>query len=356
MNRIRSVLHGRRIPAAVAAGIFISQLIVSPVAAHTPTAGASRLYDNSPVVTLKYKWGGTYPAWVTSAAKTAFQTDYPNRTYNNSRMPVFLFDAAGGGALVYSSAATSPCGTGNPDWLQCATGGGAIGWRIYIRDFANSGKTSWYWYQQTNTCPSGKTCWDIRRALMHEILHITLGAAHDTQGESNTVMASTTPWSPNSGWSTHHIQRCDEAAAQLNYGIVDSAGVYANCYDHIAGHGVSGLISTVTTAASSYGECPGFGVNVTGRLAIKSTTNYKSVSGLPLTSRTLSFDRKLHSATTWSLNVASTTASNAGGNNWSETFGPPGLGTYDFRAHYAGEAGVDPSNQPVFTITWSNPC
>jgi hypothetical protein len=354
---LRVLRTGRaRVPAAVTAGIVISQLVVGQASAHVPNPGAAQLYDNSPVVTLSYKWGGSPPAWLTGAAQTALETDYPNRAFNNSRMPVFAFSATGSGQVVYSSAALSPCGTGNPDWLQCATGGGGTSWRIYLRNFGASGKTSWYWYQQTNTCPAGKTCWDVRRALMHEILHITMAASHDAQGESNTVMASTTPWSPNVGWNTHHIQRCDEAAAQLKYGVVNSAGVIADCFDDIAGHGVNGLISVATTSATSYAGCTGQGVSAAGRLAIKTTANYERLSNLPLTNRTVYFDRKLHSATTWTLNYLSAVASNVAGNNWTRNLGAPASGTYDFRVHYGGEAGVDPSNQPIFTVLWSTAC
>ena len=356
--KIASTVHARRRRRAASGlwALLLVGVLAAPVAAHVPTAGSSALYDDSPVVTLTYKFSGTYPSWFTSAARTALETDLPNRAFNNSRIPLFALNTSSGtGRVSYSAATSSPCGTGNTEWIQCATGGGTTSWKIFVRDFANSGKTGWAWYQTSGACPSGKTCFDVRRALLHETLHIVLGASHDTQGETNTVMGSVTPWSPNTGWNTHHIQRCDEAAAQLNYGLSSVTGVYANCFDDITGHGVNGLVSTLTTTGTSFGECKGYPVVVTGRLAVKSTSSYKKLSNSPLANRAIVFDRRASTGTTWTLGVASTAASSASGDNWSVTLGSF-VGTWVFRAHYAGETGVDASNQPTFTVQWGNPC
>jgi hypothetical protein len=355
---LESIRQARRTGrgAPVLAAVLLLALAPVPASAHVPTAGSSALYDDSPVVTLTYKFGGTYPSWLTSATQTALGTDLPNRAYNNSRMPLFALDAAAGtGRVYYSTATSSPCGTGNTEWIQCATGGGTTTWKIYVRNFGGSGKSNWAWYQATGSCPSGKTCFDVRRALLHETLHVVLGADHDTQGETNTIMGSVTPWSPNTGWNTHHIQRCDEAAAQLSYGLAAAAGVYANCYDDITGHGVDGLISTLTPGTTSYGQCTGYGVSVSGRLAIKTTTSYKKLSNAPLAGRVIVFDRRLSTSTTWTLGVASTSASSASGNNWTVTLSGT-TGSWVYRARYAGESGVDPSNQPTFTVIWTNAC
>jgi predicted secreted protein len=318
--------------------------------AHEPTNGTAKLYADS--VVLDYRFGGTYPAWVNTAIRTALETDYPNRTYNNSRMPTFAYSSAGSGAVVFSGASVSPCGTGNPDWLQCAKGGGTDTWRIYIRNFRAAPHGSWWWYSETGSCPAGKTCWDARRALIHEILHITMSADHDSQGESNTVMASVTPWYAHTGWNTHHIQRCDEAAAQLLYDLASTAGVYADCYDHIPGAVEGKLDSAVTVQYTSYSACVGVPFNIYGRAAVMNTTNYKRLANNPLTNRVVRFDRKPHSGTTWTLNVGSTTASNAAGYNWVEDFSAGAPGVWDFRAHYDGETGVDNDLSPVFTVTW----
>ncbi|MEO8290555.1 MAG: hypothetical protein ABI649_06115 [Gaiellaceae bacterium] len=327
----------------------------APALAHSPTAGTAKLYADN--VVLDWRFGADYPAWVDTAVTTALESDYPNRAFNNSRMPTFAYSALGSGAVVFSNSATSPC-TGNPDWLQCAAGGGTDTWRIYVRNFRAAPHGSWWWFNETGACPAGKTCWDMRRALEHEILHITMSADHDSQGEANTVMGSVSPWLPNGGWNTHHIQRCDEAAAQLLYDLASTAGVYANCYDHIAGAVDGKLESTISMAGTSAFACSGQAVAVKGRAAILNTTNYKRLADNPLTNRTVWFDRKLHSGATWTLNIASTLASNVSGNNWTKSFAvsTPTTISYDYRAHYDGEVGVDDDTSPTFTITWSRAC
>jgi hypothetical protein len=334
-------------------------VIATPVAAHTPTAGAAALYGNSPVVTLNFKFAGSYPDWfdgATGGARTALEVDFSDRSFNNSRLPVFAYAAAGSGQVIYSTAGNSPCSGSNTSWIACASGGGTGTWRIYVRDFANSGKTGWHWYQSTGSCVSGKTCFDARRAILHEALHVTMGiGGHDESGQANTIMSSVTPWSPNAGWNTHHIQRCDEAAAQLLYDVSSSAGVFADCFDAIADHGVNGLKSNATVASTYYYGCVGIGETVTGRLEIKDLPGYKLIGGNPLTGRTLNIYRRLSGSTTWSF-YSSTIPTNASGYNWSKSIGGS-AGTYEYQLRYAGEAGVDASNQPIFTISWRTaPC
>jgi len=41
-----------------------------------------------------------------------------------------------------------------------------------------------------------------------------------------------------------------------------------------------------------------------------------------------------------------------------DTPSPPSSagGTYDYRAHFDGDSGLDPSNQATFSITWTVAC
>jgi len=317
------------------------------------TATAIKEYADS--TTLTWKYGGTYASWVTSAVSEAMGTDWSSATYNNTRMPTFSYSTSGAGTVTFSASAASPC-SGSTEWLECSSNWGQTGWHIYIRDLVKAPHTTWAWYNTTGSCPSGKTCWLIQRALMHEIEHVTLGVtSHDAQGESNTVMAATTPWSPNSGWSTKHIQRCDEAAGQLLYDVANTAGPYADCYRAITGHGTNGLITTASVNLASYTACVGFNASTGGRIAVKTTTAYKRLSDNPLTGRKVWFDRKPSTGSTWTTNVHSTIATNASGTNWALSIPNPGSGNgvWNYRVHVAGETGLDASNQPTFSVTWT---
>ena len=204
-----------RILVSISLAIGSILILTTPVAAHDPAAGAIAEYPAG--TSLLYRFGGTgYPAWVQSASQMALGSDWTSSTFNNSRLPSFSYSPSGSGAVYYSSSAASPCGTGNTQWLQCASNWGSSAWRIYVRNFTGAPYGSWTW---CNIGFSG-TCWDAERALLHEAEHVTMAiGSHDSQGESNTIMGPVSPWYPNAGWNTHTIQRCDEAAAQLLTGL-----------------------------------------------------------------------------------------------------------------------------------------
>jgi hypothetical protein len=206
--------------------------------------------------------------------------------------------------------------------------------------------------------------YDVERIAIHEVGHVGGVLEHNTefghpQSDDKTVMTIGPPQNPDLGYNTHTLLQCDEATMQLMYDVATTNGPYAGCFDHFAGHGVQGLISAATASAPVTSGCYGAGLAINGRLAIQTTSAYEHISGNPLTSRTVFFDRKLHSSSTWTLDYASSVATNSAGNNWTHTFsvaGSSGSVTYDFRAHYKGETGVDPVYSSVVSLSWSNPC
>lgn len=342
--------------AAICAASFVVGAVLAPasVFAHTPVANSVGEYGQNTTLLYQFSSSG-YPTWVTTASNGTLTVNWPSSSNNNSASPQFTQDASGTGRVVYSSSSTSPC-SGNTGWLACADNWGTPSWHIYIRDLGGAPNGNWAWYDVSSSCPGGSTCFYARRSLIHEAEHVTLGVGnHDGQGETNTVMGASQPSASTTGWNTTTIRQCDESAAQLLYDVRTSSGPYSGCFDHITGHGTTGLISTASVGSSSYGGCSGAGVTATGRLAIKTDANYGLLTNNPLTGRTVFFDRRPVGGT-WTPNVTSTTATNVSGNNWTKTFSTSSSITYEFRAHYGGETGVDASNQPTFTITWSTPC
>ena len=284
----RSVLL-RAAVLAFSGALSVAQL----AAAHAPVSGATQNYGQN--VTLPYDWGGTgYPSWFTTAANGTLTVNWPSSTDNNSATPQFSLVSGAAGRVVYSNNANSPCNpVPNPSWIACSKNWGASNWEIYLRNLQAAPSGSMTWYDYTASCPGGTTCFYARRALIHEVEHVVLSVgSHDSQGETNTVMGSTNAWSPNAGWNTTTIRRCDASAAQLLYDVRSSAGVYADCFDHITGATPSGLASTATVAATSYVACVGSPATPTGRLAIKTDSNYGLLTNNPLTNRTLFFDRR----------------------------------------------------------------
>ena len=307
---------------AVAAWLILLPAVAE---AHTPTAGWQRLYTADSQA-LSWGFGGTYASWLAAPAIAALDTNFADRTTNNSRAPIFSYSSGGSDGTVWLKvASTSPCGTGRVDWLQCANGGGTFGFNIYVRDLYNTSSdySNWSWYDKTGSCPSGRTCWYLRRTFIHEVQHITIGVGgHDGQGESNTVMAATTPWSPNTGWNQTRIRRCDEAAEQMAYDLDDFSGPYGDCLDHVTNAGVSGL------------------------------KNYHTRNGNPLAGRVRRLDRDGVAST------YTTKATSVSGNNWSLSVSGSGNATHAFVAHFddASGDGLADSDRVAFNVTWSAAC
>ena len=345
----------RRVAAALMAAAFLLT-VPAAVAAHTPTAGWTRLYATDRQA-LNWTFGGSYSSWLTTPAIAALDTNFADRATNNSRSPVFHYSSSGRDGTVWLKvAASSPCGTGRLDWLQCANGGGTFSFNIYVRDLYNaaSAYSNWAWYDRTSSCPSGRTCWYLRRTFIHEVQHVTIAVtSHDSQGESNTVMAATTPWSPNTGWNQTRLRRCDEAAEQLAYDLDDMAGPYGDCFDHITNAGVSGLKTDMSVAAASYRQCNNVPVAVSGRLQVAAdVTNYHRLNANPLSGRVVRLDRDGVGS------VFTTKATNAAGSNWSASVSGSSNLTHAFVAHFddASGDGLSDSDRVSVTITWSAAC
>jgi hypothetical protein len=328
-------------------------LLAGPVGAHSPTGGSVREY--APGTVLTYRYGATgYPAWAQSAIQAALGPDWSSAAWNNTRMPSFQYSTAGSGTVYYSSSASSPCGTGNTQWLQCASGWGSSGWRIYVRNFSGAPYGKWTW---CNIAYTG-TCWDAERALVHEAEHVTLGIGnHDSQGEANTVMGSVSPAYASTGWNTRHIQRCDQAAGQLRYGMGSASGQLADCFDHVTGHGVVGLVPSLRSNATTLSVCRAASATLAGSFGVSANSSYGALSGQVLAGRTIWFDRKPHTSSTWTLNVASASTT-TGTTNWTRSFtsGTTSTVTYDFRPHAAQEAGLDAAAGAIITVTWGATC
>lgn len=364
MRRYIRGIHGRAPRGALRAtfiALAATLLLAGTALADSPTKGYTKYNDFDPNQVLTFQWGASgYPSWVGDMVTQA-AADFVDRDYNNSRLPTFKHAAGSTGTIYYLGATASPC-SGNTAWIQCSRGwGDPDGWKIYLRDFSKApmtttGGTKARWINQTDTCPSGYTCWDAQRAFLHEWLHVTMGVLnHDEQGEALTLMAAETPSYLEYGGHSKHIKPCDEAAGQLLWDLADKAGEYSACLKDIPGTVTAGLVSVATVAGSSFVGCVSTQETVTGTLEIKDVASYSVLGGNALAGRTVSFDRRLAGATTWVAH-GSTTAVNDATTSWSKSFSGA-VGTYEYRVRFAGDQSVAASNSPTFKITWrTTPC
>ena len=247
-------------------------VLAGPSFAQTPTAGASRWYP--PGTALKFRFGNGTPTWAQSVIRSA-ATAFSSPTWNNSRTPTFSYSAAGPATFSYSPSFLSPCGTGNRQWLQCSANWGAPDFHIFIRDFTGAPISNWTWCDIAIV----GICWDAERALLHEMEHVVMGVAgHDPQGNENTIMGATAPWYPTATWNLHHIQRCDEAAAQLAYGVASPFRQFADCLRGLARTSQTELVPIMRPSVVSMTLCNFQQAVLKGRLAIANLAAYQSLA------------------------------------------------------------------------------
>jgi hypothetical protein len=361
----RSSSSRRRLAQLGVIGVALFSLLaasVAPVFARAPLLDAHKMANYSRNEVLYYKFAGSYPDWLDAAGKgvrLVLETEWDNRTYNTSGLPTFAYSSSGAGLVTYSTAAESPCSDiGNTSWLACASNWGSSSFRIYVRNFAASGKSNWAW-NESGGCTSGKTCWDLSRSVLHEAIHVTLGVGnHDESGESKTIMSETQPSSPDSGWNTNHLQPCDDATGALFYDLYSSNARYSKCLNDVIGVPDTGVPTNIAMTGSSFTACTANVVSVGGRAQVAIDTDLRELSENPLTSRRIYWDRRPAGTTAWTT-LGSTVADNTSGENFVIALANSSAGTMEYRVRYPGNVSTDflGASSDTFTIKWvTSPC
>ena len=358
-------------------GAVLALLVgATPVLAGEPDPGHADLFQHDPGdprLVLDWHFGGTYPAWFRSSVESELETYWADMAGNNSGVPRFDNggDNSGGGTLVYTSQASSPC-TGSTIWLGCNPVGGTRGFAIYVRAIPSVSAPTWLFFQRDGTCTDlydgnpnpddgfpTSVCFSLMRVTAHEATHLTLLRPHyDAGDDDDTFMMGKTP-TPNTSanWNRRVFLRCDLAAAQLEYGLADPAGRYADCFATTPGDGAKGLNSSLTLATpSTVARCWNQSLGVAGRLALGDVSAYEDLRDTPLEGRTVRIDRRPLNDTTWTNGVFTATASDASGTNWTRSITTSTAGTYVYRATYlttTADPAVNSSASVQWTVQWT---
>jgi hypothetical protein len=350
----------------------------SPALAGSPDPGHADLFHHDPGdPRLVLDWhfaSATYPDWFTTSVDSELDTWWQDSTANNSNVPRFSngSDNAGGGSIVYTSQGTSPC-TGSTVWIACNPAGGTRLFTIYVRSIPSASAPTWLWFQRDATCVDVRdgdplpddhfdtsACFSVLRAVAHEATHLTVTRQHYDDGfDDETFMQSATP-TPNGSpkfWNRRNFLRCDAAAAQLEYGVADPAGRFADCFDVAPGDGAKGLNAALTLASpTSISRCSNQAATAAGRLALADVAAYEDLRDTPLAGRAIRIDRRAPGETTWTNGVWTATATGAAGSNWSRSITTSSAGTFQYRATFvttAAETAVNSSNSVTWTIQWT---
>jgi hypothetical protein len=366
----------RLIPALGAVAAFV--LTATPALGGEPDPGHADLFQHDPgdarIVLDWHFASANYAAWFRSSVESELETYWDDAVGNNSNVPRFDNggDNSGGGSLVYTSQASSPC-TGSTTWLGCNPVGGVRGFAIYVRSIPSISAPTWLFYQRDGTCSDlydgspypddgfpTSVCFSLMRVTAHEATHLTLLRPHyDTGDDADTFMMGKTP-TPNgspTNWNRRFFLRCDAAAAQLEYGLADPAGHYADCFATTPGDGARGLNPSLTLATATWiSRCWNVGLTVGGRLALDDAAAYEDLRNTPLEGRIIRIDRRPLNDTTWTNGLFTAAATDAAGTNWTRSITTSTAGTFVYRATFlttAGETGVNSSASVQWTVQWT---
>jgi hypothetical protein len=357
--------------AGIAGGLLAVVVVGAPAAAGEPLPGHTDFYphqigDARRVLDFHFN-SIAYPAWFRSGVETDLETSWDSLAANNSNVPQYSNGGnnTGGGTVFYTAQGTSPC-TGDPNWLGCNPAAGRVDFAIYVRSIPSASKPTWLFWDRDATCNDvhddgfrTSVCFSVRRVVAHESTHNTLTRSHNTLADDESIMQGITP-TPNgspANWNQPNFLPCDEAGAQLEYGLADPAGDYADCFDVVPGDGAKGLNTALTiTSGTSYTRCVSSGVAVRGRLAVATNSDYEDLRGTPLADRVIRIDRKRSTTTTWANSAFTATATGASGDNWSASISTGSSGSWDYRARYyspSAEPVLNSSNEVTWTINWT---
>jgi len=288
-----------RLTLAVMAAIAVLVLTSTSAAAHGPdpklTNGPFGQDQN-----LRFRWrSGSEPTTVIKAAINAAAAD-ANAT-RASRAAFYTYDAAGSNPIGYGPGAT--CGVNG---LACFTRTVPTGFTIWLREQGHV--FDWgtlKWCQAYSSAPNG--CYDAETITLDELGHVE-GLDHHVNYASGSdyedaVVQTFSRTKPSTGWNRHSFGRCDVARLQLMYDLVASTAKYSTCLD---------LSTVLTLAASPSGILVGGNTTLTATLKVVDADAYDRLGGNPISSRTVTLERRAVGTATWTtvgtMPAASTTS------------------------------------------------
>jgi hypothetical protein len=297
MPIVRSAVALRRLSVAALAIAVLSGL-AGGVAAHGPDPTLSGMFGANQ--DLRYRWrSGSEP---TAAIKAAIQSAAADANASRgSRAAIFTYDGGGANPIGYGPGAT--CGVNG---LACFTRSAPTGFTMWFREQGHV--FDWgtlKWCQSYTTAPNG--CYDARTIALDEFGHVE-GLGHhvnyaDNSDYNDAVVQTYSRTKPQSGYNIHAFQRCDVASLQLEYDMVNTSAKYSTCLH---------LSTVLTLAASSSAIAPGGTLTLTAMLKVGSSSDFEQLVGNPVSSRTVTLQRRTVGSTAWTTVGAMSSGPSAG--------------------------------------------
>jgi hypothetical protein len=284
---------------ALFTAVTLMALTGGGVAAHGPDPMLSGGPFNQDQV-LHFRWrSGSEPTSAIKSAITKAAAD-ANAT-RGSRAATYAYDSAGSNPIGYGLGAT--CGVNG---LACFTRTAPTGFTMWLREQGHV--YDWgtlKWCQAYSSPPNG--CYDAETISLDELGHVEgldhhVNYSNDSDYE-DAVVQTFSRTRPSTGWNRHAFGRCDVATLQVMYDLTASVARYSTCLS---------LATVLTLSASPSGILVGGTTTLTATLKVVDADSYGKLGANPVSGRTVTLQRRVPGAATWttvgSMTVASTTA------------------------------------------------
>ena len=326
--------------AAAVASLLAVGATAFPVSGHSPDPVlGGPLWAQDQVIRFRWRTGEVPPLAMQTAIKAA--AGDANRT-KASRAATFAFDPAGSSWINYGL--NVGCGVNG---LACFSRVNAP--NSFIMSFREQGHVfDWgvlRWCQMTANAPDG--CYDAENIALDEFGHVEVLNHHvnfvDDHDFLDAVVQTYSRTKPRSGWNAHAFGRCDVASLQREYDVPLPTTRISTCLD---------VATTLSIAPSASSVAYGGSVTLTARLSITDYDAYERLGGNMLSSRTVTIQRRVPGATTWTSIATMAVGSVAG----TYTFTATSLTrAYDWRAVFSKPTseGLRASTSNVVTVAVS---
>lgn len=319
--------------------LAVAAAAACPTAAHGPDpVFGGPLFAQNQELRFRWKAGQEPPAVMQTAIRAGAEDSNASR---NSRAAIFFHDPAGGSWINYGLDVA--CGVNG---LACFSRLNAPnGFTMSFRE--NGHRYDWgilRWCEMTGR-PDG--CFDAENSALDEFGHVEILAHHlnfaDQSDYLDAVVQTIQRVKPKDGYDAHVFGRCDVASLQRKYDMLNTAAKYSTCLD----------LTTVLTISGPSWVTYGAGVPFTATLTVVDLDAYERLGGNPVSSRTVTIQRRPPGGTTWT-NVGTMVATTAAGTYTFTT--PSQTTTAEWRAVFAKPAGegLRGDTSPIVSVTVSS--
>jgi hypothetical protein len=305
------------------------------VTAHSPDPifSGSRWNQNQ---ALTFAWrSGSVPATGYQTAIKAAAADAS--ASRGSQAATFSYAAGSGNLIGYGTAATcSPAG------IACMSRNAPTSFAMWMREQGH--KFDWgslRWCQAYQSAPDG--CYDVENIMLDEFGHVEILNHHanktDLSDYLDAVVQTKSRAKPAAGWNAHAFGRCDVASLQVQYDMQSWGAKYSTCLD---------LVTTLGLSASPTAVSRGGTVTLTATLKVADGSSYVRLGLNPISSRTVTLQRRAAGTSTWS--TAGTMAIGSTSGTYRMSFSL--TSATEFRAVFAkpSDEGLRAATSPVVTV------